>query len=134
LGLRTLKYLIAFTYLVNAMLLLIAGLAVAAMPGWQVLLTMPVAIILMGFIPIAMLVCGLATTYFLSAYKKWAVWVALALASSPLWPFIVSQFGPVGIFGDSISILPLGISSIWLPIYLGVAFCAAILGKNGVLS
>ena len=84
-------------------------------------LTVPKPLIMMGLIPLAMLLLAASLTILLWQKRFNAVYVALLLATSPFWPFVVKFFSPAGFWGDSISISNLGITWIWAPIPIAAA-------------
>lgn len=91
----------------------------------------PLYIYAMGGIPIMMFVCIVAVIFFLTRYRKAAMWPAILLSTSPVWPFIVSLFAPAGIFGD-VPFIPISPILLWAVLFGSIAFYARRMSQKGV--
>ena len=93
-------------------------------------IALPFTAYLMLAVPFAMLATSIFLLRAIGNLSKGALFASLGLASSPTWPFLISQLGPDG-FWPPQPFLGVGITSLWMPVFGALALYFWWLIKSG---
>lgn len=92
---------------------------------------LPLSIYAMAGIPIMMFISIVAVIFFLTRRRKAAMWPAIILSTSPIWPYLVSLSAPAGIF-DDIPIFSIVQVLLWTVLFGNIAFYAWRMSEKGL--
>ena len=82
---------------------------------------LPFVVLAMALVPTLILLGTALVTYWVYNLKSDAIWLSVAMATSPAWPFMVANLDPSGTFTEQVKLNDIGILWIWSVGFLCVA-------------
>jgi hypothetical protein len=93
----------------------------------------PLVVLAISLVPALVLIGTAFVTYWVYKLKDDAIWLSVAMATSPAWPYMVANLDPSGIFIEHAKLSDVGILWAWSIGFLFVAGYMNWLKSKGML-